>query len=245
MGLLGLRQNRILHIAAALAYLVASFGILLTGPQVPRMWIGNPITLLLFHMYLAMHSYYREKADRQLFLTRQQLVLQYRAAQDAQDKMLRADLSKKQFVSYSEWWWWCLLTLVFHEVRVPLNTATLAVQNLHSDGVFDRLDHDDDAMYHGLISSLGMMENVLNDVLSFNRMESGQLTLARKPFNLHQSMRLVAMSHRAQAEMTGVRFITQLDPRIDNLGVVIGDEMRLKQLVSNLVSNALKFVSAG
>lgn len=139
-----------------------------------------------------------------------------------------------------------LLTLVFHEVRVPLNTATLAVQNLQADRIFEDLDEDDKIMYHGLISSLGMMENVLNDVLSFNRLESGQLQLAPKLFDFHQTIQIVALSHRAQAEATGVDFSICLDTNIDNLGgMFIGDEMRLKQLVSNLVSNALKFVSLG
>lgn len=75
----------------------------------------------------------------------------------------KAEQSKKRFVSYSK----CpfgsgeILTpppLVFHEVRVPLNTALLAVQNLKGEGVFSGLDDDMDDMVHGLMGSLTMME---------------------------------------------------------------------------------------
>ncbi|KLT43642.1 hypothetical protein CC85DRAFT_284354 [Cutaneotrichosporon oleaginosum] len=181
-----------------------------------------------------MWAYWRERADRQIFLLRQQLRAQYTELQTAQTMERRAEHSKKQFVSY-----------IFHEVRVPLNTAMLAVQNLEGEGVLKGLDEDQEVMVHGLTSSLGMMEKVLNDVLSFNRMESGKLTQARKPFDFHKSVQVVALSHRGQADARHVEFSMVLDPRIDNLGLLVGDEMRLRQMLSNLVSNALKFTRAG
>lgn len=133
--------------------------------------------------------------------------------------------------------------IVFHEVRVPLNTALLAVQNLEGEGVFENLCEDHTDMIYGLMGSLNVMEKVLNDVLSFNRMESGKFTLESNPLDFHKSLQVVAMSHRIQAERSGVGFSLKLDPRIDALpGTLMGEEMRLRQVVSNLVSNALKFV---
>lgn len=99
-----------------------------------------------------------------MFALRQQLKIQYRATQSAQVLERRAADSKKRFVSY-----------IFHEVRVPLNTALLAVQNLDGEEVFKGLDGEQGEMVHGLMGSLSMMEKVLNDVLSFNRMESGKV----------------------------------------------------------------------
>lgn len=87
---------------------------------------------------------------------------------------------------------------------------------------------------------------MLNDVLSFNRMESGNLIQARQPFDLHKAVHYVALSHRATAEMNGLDFDLELDPRIEEIGgTVIGDEMRFKQVCSNLVSNAFKFTPSG
>ena len=140
---------------------------------------------------------------------------------------------------------------------MPLNTALLAVQNLEGEGVFRNMSEDHTDMIYGLMGSLNVMEKVrpatagskthtqvLNDVLSFNRMDSGKFTLESNPLDLHKSLQVVAMSHRAQAERSGVGFSLQLDPRIDALpGTLMGDDMRLRQVVSNLLSNALKFVS--
>ena len=136
-----------------------------------------------------------------------------------------------------------VLRSVFHEVRVPLNTALLAVQNLEGENVFKGLAGDQSEMVHGLMGSLTMMEKVsfpccdtrslqvLNDVLSFNRMESGKFAQARKPFEFHKSIQLVALSHRMQAQMAGIDLIVELDKGIDKIGgMFVGDEMRLRQV---------------
>lgn len=74
-------------------------------------------------------------------------------------------------------------------------------------------------------------------------MEAGNLSQARKLFNFHQSINIVGLSHRVQAEQSGVALKIELDDRIDSIGgLFVGDEMRLRQVTSNLVSNALKFV---
>jgi hypothetical protein len=120
------------------------------------------------------------------------------------------------------------------------------------------MSSDQKELIVGLDGSLRMMEKasvstgrtsnvqVLNDVLSFNRMESGNLLQARKPFNIHQAVHYVALSHRATAELSGLNLELELDSRIDEIGgTVVGDEMRFKQVCSNLVSNAFKFTASG
>ena len=76
-----------------------------------------------------------------------------------------------------------------------------------------------------------LMSKVLNDVLSFNRMESGKFTQARKPFDFHKSIQLVALSHRMQAHSAGIELIVELDKDNDRIGgTFVGDEMRLRQV---------------
>lgn len=102
-----------------------------------------------FHAFIIGTSFLKERSDRQMFALRQQLKIQYRATQSAQVQERRAADSKKRFVSY-----------IFHEVRVPLNTALLAVQNLEGEDVFKGLQEDQAEMVHGLMGSLTMMEKV-------------------------------------------------------------------------------------
>lgn len=133
----------------AAAYMVMSCIMFVPNWRRSQSWMRQPICLLLYHIYISLWAYWRERADRQIFLLRQQLRTQYTELQTAQTMERRAEHSKKQFVSY-----------IFHEVRVPLNTAMLAVQNLEGEGVFKNLDEDRGTMVHGLTSSLGMMEKV-------------------------------------------------------------------------------------
>lgn len=91
---------------------------------------------------------------------RDQLKIQFRATQKAQVNERKAADSKRRLTSY-----------VFHEVRVPLNTALLAVQNMDASGTVAKAQEIE---FKALEGSLSMMSKVLNDVLDFNRMDSGR-----------------------------------------------------------------------
>lgn len=188
----------------------------------------------MFHHIFVWAAFFRERADRQLFTLRSQLKAQYRAVQAAQEMERRALASKRQFFSY-----------IFHEVRVPLNTARLALANLHAEGAFHALHAEQRDLIVGLDASMRLMEKVLNDVLSFNRLEDGRLAFSHAPFSLHGAVREAARLHRAAADAAGLAFALELDERIDALGALVGDELRVRQLCANLLSNALKFTRAG
>ena len=100
------------------------------------------------------------QAERRLYTLRDQLKIQFRATQKAQVNERKAADSKRRLTSY-----------VFHEVRVPLNTALLAVQNMDASGTVAKTQEIE---FRALEGSLSMMSKVLNDVLDFNRMDSGR-----------------------------------------------------------------------
>ena len=104
---------------------------------------------IFFQAFLLYIHYMRENAERRLYTLRDQLKVQFRATQKAQVNERKAADSKRRLTSY-----------VFHEVRVPLNTALLAVQNMQASGTIAQ-----DIEFKALEGSLSMMSKVLNDVL--------------------------------------------------------------------------------
>lgn len=231
MSLFALRQSRVMHLIGMVGTLAYIAAILI---PLKSSWIRHFFNFLLFHCFVLYISYAREKSDRKIFNLRDQLKAQYKATQKAQVAESRASDMKKRFVNY-----------IFHEVRVPLNTSLLAIQNLIGEDVFKDAAEDQVELVDVLQSSLGMMEKVLNDVLDFNRMEAGKLLYATSPFEFTRVIRSIFLGLGVAASMKNVELKSCLDPRIEQLGDLLGDEMRLRQILSNLTSNACKFTSQG
>jgi hypothetical protein len=122
----------------------------------------------------------------------------------------------------------------------------LAFQNLEGERLFNEVPADQRELVAGLSSSLITMEKVLNDVLDFNRMEAGKLTWTNKPFNLNTTFRAMLMAFRGVAAARKIELVTDFDPAIDAFSpLLLGDEMRFSQVISNLTSNACKFTQNG
>lgn len=125
-------------------------------PQLPQKpaFARQVVNYLLFAIFIQWLHYSQEKIDRRMYTLRMQLKISYRAQQKAQIAEKKANNSKKRFISY-----------IFHEVRVPLNTAYLAFQNLQAAATFDRKDEDQMVEVYALETSLQQVQQVLNDVL--------------------------------------------------------------------------------
>lgn len=231
MSLFALRQSRVMHLVGTIATLIFIAVALIPLKQ---SWIRHFFNFLLFQLFILYISYAREKSDRKIFNLREQLKAQYKATQKAQVAESRASDSKKRFVNY-----------IFHEVRVPLNTSLLALQNLVGEEVFKDIGEEQVELVDVLQSSLGMMEKVLNDVLDFNRMEAGKLLCTSNPFDFTRVIRSVIIGLEVAAHQKQITLRNELDPRIEQLGSLLGDEMRLRQILSNLASNACKFTNIG
>ena len=146
----------------------------------------------------------------------------------AQRRAEGANLAKSEF-----------LANMSHEIRTPLNGVvsmadSLARRDLHPQ------EHE---MVELIRSSGATLERLLSDILDSAKIESGQLTFERAPFDLEQSVHDVAALWRVKAEDQGVALEVEFDPAL--AGLVEGDAVRLRQVLTNLVSNALKFTSKG
>jgi CheY-like chemotaxis protein len=84
---------------------------------------------------------------------------------------------------------------------------------------------------------------LINDILDFSKIEAGQLTLERQPLDLRQVVREVVAVFTAQARAKGLQLSAHVDPAVPP--ALEGDPMRLRQVLTNLVGNAVKFTDQG
>ncbi|MFE9085402.1 ATP-binding protein [Brevundimonas sp. NPDC003935] len=126
-----------------------------------------------------------------------------------------------------------------HEIRTPLNGVVAMADALGQR----QLNADEHDMVEVIRSSGAMLERLLSDILDSARIESGQVTIEPAPFHLGRAVQDVAALWRIPAEAKGVEVVLHVHPVFDRQ--VLGDAVRVRQVLTNLVSNALKFTSQG
>ncbi|WP_343054888.1 ATP-binding protein [Brevundimonas basaltis] len=126
-----------------------------------------------------------------------------------------------------------------HEIRTPLNGVVSM-----ADALTRRpLGQPEREMVELIRSSGVTLERLLSDILDSARMESGQVAIEPAPFDLEQAVSDIGALWRVKAEDKGVALEVAFDP--DLTGQFEGDAVRLRQILTNLVNNALKFTSHG
>ena len=126
-----------------------------------------------------------------------------------------------------------------HEIRTPLNGVTTVADLLSRTA----LDPRQQEMAGLIVESGRMLEGLLADVLDFARIEAGQLSVERAPFDLGRAIEAVIRLHAPRAEEKGLDLRLEIAPAAR--GLFVGDDLRVRQVVSNLVSNAVKFTARG
>ncbi len=126
-----------------------------------------------------------------------------------------------------------------HEIRTPLNAVTgltaLALQADPTPKIHDYLTKIDNA-------SISLLR-IINDILDFSKIEAGKLDLELNEFLIRDLIDHISDLFRAQADAKGVELVTSLTTECFH--VLIGDALRLEQILMNLVGNALKFTDEG
>lgn len=153
---------------------------------------------------------------------------QARRLKAAQHRAEEASRTKSEF-----------LANMSHEIRTPLNGVVSMADALARR----ELEPQEHEMVELIRSSSATLERLLSDILDSAKIEAGQVTIERAAFDLEQAVRDVAALWRARAEETGVALEVDFDPAL--AGRVEGDPVRVRQVLTNLVSNALKFTAEG
>lgn len=131
------------------------------------------------------------------------------------------------------------LSTMSHELRTPLN-AVIGMSHLLLQ------DNPQPYQLENLNTLKFSAENLLaliNDVLDFNKLEAGAIALEETEVNLHQLINSIQRTFQPKAVLQSVKLNTKIDRDIPQ--VIIGDPLRLSQMINNLVSNALKFTQEG
>ena len=147
---------------------------------------------------------------------------------EARDRAETANVAKSQF-----------LANMSHEVRTPLNGVLGMVQVLARSPLTP-----DDREKLGMIRASGeALLGILNDLLDLSKVEAGRMEIDIHDFDLESCVAAATRTFAALAEQKDVRFHVEVAP--EALGVWRGDGGKIRQVLANLASNAVKFTSAG
>jgi len=128
-----------------------------------------------------------------------------------------------------------------HELRTPLN-AIIGFSQVLREEMFGELNDKQEEYLDDILGSAYHLLSLINDVLDLSRVEAGQTELQLAPFSLRDALESGVVMVRERASEDGVQVELSADPGIDP---VEGDERRIRQVVFNLLANAVKFTPEG
>jgi nitrogen-specific signal transduction histidine kinase/CheY-like chemotaxis protein len=126
-----------------------------------------------------------------------------------------------------------------HEIRTPMNGVMGMAKLLARSELNDKQRTFADI----IVKSGNALLTIINDVLDFSKIEAGEVTLDPEPFNLYEAVEDVAALVSAKAEEKGLEIIARIQPDLPEM--VVGDAGRVRQVLTNLVGNGVKFTDEG
>ncbi len=170
----------------------------------------------------------------QTFATQSALAIQnarlFREIEDKSGQLEAANRHKSEF-----------LANMSHELRTPLN-AIIGFSEVLLEHMFGELNEKQDEYVDDVLSSGRHLLSLINDILDLSKVEAGRMELELAQFDLPLAVENTITLVRERASRHGISLHREVDKR---LGDFVGDERMIKQILLNLLSNALKFTTEG
>jgi signal transduction histidine kinase len=130
--------------------------------------------------------------------------------------------------------------MMSHEIRTPMN-AILGITEIQLQD--QTLREDTKEALSKIYNSGDLLLGIINDILDFSKVEAGKLELATVRYNVASMINDVVQLNKIRYENKPIEFKLQVEETVSS--VLIGDELRIKQILNNLLSNAFKYTEKG
>ncbi|MCF2859145.1 ATP-binding protein [Pseudoalteromonas sp. SMS1] len=180
------------------------------------------------YLYCCNVGFFNRKYSGQLKRSRDKMLKQNQALIEAKVKAEQASKAKSEF-----------LANMSHEIRTPMNGILGALQIIEQDNLNKESKH----LVSKAIYSADSLLTVINDILDFSKIEAHRLVLEVAPFSIQEAVDSVISDLAGDAQKKSISLTANFEQDL-NLGW-LGDSVRVRQILLNLASNAVKFTESG
>jgi len=194
----------------------------------------NPNSEIVWEEHSSLTGRIYRNVDRYIDWTNGQLV-------HIQHSVDTTDLvAAKEFAERSSRYKSSFLANMSHEIRTPMNTI-LGIAEIHLQD--SNQSQETEEAFNKIYESGDLLLNIINDILDLSKIEAGKLEVVQAKYDIPSLINDTALLNRLRYESKPIEFLLHIDP--DTPLELLGDELRIKQVLNNLLSNAFKYTEEG